>query len=112
MKRMRADWIPKSRRWTVVQARGVLEALEQSGLAVTQFAARHGLGVARLYEWRRRLERERKTTATPARFTEVRVAMPSSAAIELVLREGFVLRFAGASRLDDAVAVLGRVAGR
>ena len=34
MKRAKARSIPKSRRWTVAQARGVLEALEQSGLPV------------------------------------------------------------------------------
>ena len=112
MKRAKVSPVPKSRRWSVAQARGVLEALEQSGLPVTQFAARHGLGAERLYQWRRRLGRENNSASRPPRFTEVRVAMPSSAAVELVLPEGVTLRFAGASRLDDAVAVLGRLAGR
>ena len=112
MKRARADSIPQSRRWSVAQARGVLAAQEKSGLPVTRFAARHGLGAERLYQWRRRLGREKNSSSRPPRFTEVRVAMPSSAAIELVLPEGVTLRFAGASRLDDAVAVLGRLAAR
>ena len=110
MKRATADSIPKSRRWSVAQARTVLDAQEKSGLPVSRFAAQHGLGAERLYQWRRRLGREKKSVSP--RFTEVRLAVPPPAAIEVVLPEGVTLRFAGASRLDDAVAVLGRHAGR
>ena len=112
MKRATADSIPKSRRWTVAQARTVLEAQEKSGLPVTQFASRHGLCAERLYQWRRRLGREKSAACRPPRFTEVRLAVPSPAAIEIMLAGGVTLRFAGASRLDDAVAVLSRLAGR
>ncbi|MGH7751663.1 MAG: IS66 family insertion sequence element accessory protein TnpA, partial [Gemmatimonadales bacterium] len=69
MKEAKASAIPKSRRWSVAQARGVLEALEQSGLPVTRFAARHGLGAERLYQWRRRLGLEKNTKSRPPRFT-------------------------------------------
>jgi hypothetical protein len=112
MKPAKVSPIPQAGRWTVAQAQGVLEALEQSGLPVTQFAARHGLGAERLYQWRRRLQRDKTLAPRPPRFTEVRVAMPTSAAIELVLPEGIILRFAGSSRLDDALAMVGRLAGR
>ena len=112
MKRAKARSIPKSRRWTVAQARGVLEALEQSGLPVTRFATRHGLGAERLYQWRRRLEREKSAPSRSPRFTEVRLAVPPPAAIEVVLPEGVTLRFAGASRLDDAIALVARLAAR
>ena len=112
MKRAKTSSVPESRRWTTGRARGVLEALEQSGLPATRFAAQHGLGVERLYWWRRRLGREKTVSSRPPRFTEVRLAVPAPAAIEVVLADGVSLRFAGASRLDDAVAVLGRLAAR
>ncbi len=51
-------------------------------------------------------------SSRPPRFTEVRLAVPAPAALEVVLADGVTLRFAGASRLDDAVAVLGRLAAR
>jgi hypothetical protein len=112
MKRGKTSPVPESRRWTVGTARGVLEALEQSGLPATRFAARHGMGVERLYWWRRRLGRGKTLSSRPPRFTEVHLAVPAPAAIEVVLADGVTLRFAGASRLDDAVAVLGRLAAR
>jgi hypothetical protein len=86
--------------------------MEQSGLPATRFAARHGLGVERLYWWRRRLGRGKTVASRAPGFTEVRLAVPPPAAVEVVLADGVTLRFAGASRLDDAVAVLGRLAGR
>lgn len=104
--------LPKSRRWTVSEARGVVGALERSGLPVTRFAAQHGLGVERLYLWRRRLQRAKPESSRPPRFAEVRLAVPALAAIELVLPGGMALRFAGASRLEDAVAVLTRLTAR
>jgi hypothetical protein len=90
----------------------VLQALEQSGLPVTRFAAQHGVGVERLYWWRRRLGRIKTVSSRPPRFTEVHLTVPPPAAIEVVLADGVTLRFAGASRLDDAVAVLTRLAAR
>jgi hypothetical protein len=87
----------------------VLAALEPSGLPVTRFAARHGLGVERVYRWQRRLKRTKAPVAT-ARFAEVAVAVPPPAAIELRLPDGTGVRVTGPSRLDDAVALLGRLA--
>ena len=112
MKRGKTSPVPKSGRWTIGTARGVLEALEQSGLPAARFAARHGVGVERIYWWRRRLGRGKTPSSRTARFTEVRLAVPTPAAIEVVLPDGVALRFSGTSRLDDAVAVLGRLAAR
>ncbi len=104
--------VPRSRRWSPGEARAVLAALERSGLPVTRFAARHGLGPERLYRWQRRLARVEASPSQPPRFAEVAVAVPSPATIELLLPEGVALRVTGSSRLDDAVALLGRLAPR
>ena len=112
MDRAKTSSIPHSRRWTSAEAQGVLEALERSGLPSTRFAARHGLGVERLYQWMRRLARSQAPSSQAPRFTEVRVAVPAPAAIELVLPDGIALRLAGASRLDDVIALLARLAAR
>jgi hypothetical protein len=87
----------------------VLAALERSGLPVTRFAARHGLGVERVYRWQRRLKRA-KEPVTPPAFAEVAVTVPPPAAIELGLPDGIGVRVTGPSRLDDALALLGRLA--
>jgi hypothetical protein len=90
----------------------VVEVLERSGLPVTRFAGRLGLGVERLYLWRQRLRGAKTGSSRPPRFTEVRLAVPAPVGIELVLPDGIALRLAGTSRLDDAVAVLARLAAR
>jgi hypothetical protein len=87
----------------------VLAALERSGLPVTRFAAQHGLGVERVYRWQRRLRRAQVPVAPP-RFAEVAVTVPPPAAIELRLPDGISVRLTGPSRLDEAVALLGRLA--
>jgi len=112
MKRGKGSAGSGSRRWTAAVARGVLEARERSGLSVNRFAARQGLSAERLYRWQHRLEKKTTASSAPPRFTEVRVAVPPAAAIEVAVPGGFTLRFSGASRLDDAVAVLGRLASR
>src|SRR4029078_9941367 len=52
----------KRRRWTVEDAKQALEALKQSGLELSAFAARQGLDPQRLWRWRRQL-RTLDTTA-------------------------------------------------
>jgi len=100
-------------RWSATQARRVLEELARSGLSTPRFAARRGLGVERLYRWQRRLRRPVALPAQRPRFTEVVVTpSPASWPLEVRLRDGVTLRFAGATRLDDAVALLGRLSGR
>ena len=90
------------RRWTVVDARAVLEALSRSGMSMSVFAQREGLDVQRLRRWARRLELapaprpapargEGTGTSAPPRFLEVpRLASPEL--VEVVLRSGLVVR--------------------
>jgi transposase-like protein len=99
-----SDW-STARRWTREQARAALAALASSGEPVTRFAARHGLGAHRVYEWRRRLGAEVVSAATfveLARPTEVSTVADR---FEVILRSGDQLRIPATF---DAVA-LGRL---
>ena len=102
----------RSRRWTPTKARAILDELLRSGLPASRFAARRGVGVERLYAWRRRLRRQAKPPVHAARFTEVRLTPPAMAAIEVLFPNGMKVRLAGPARVDDAVAVLTRLSGR
>ncbi len=110
MKRRSSSSATRARKWTAVEASKVLDDLERSGLPAIRFAARRGLSLERLYRWKRRLGRRAKPALKEPAFTEVALRPPSGAAIELVLPGGMVVRFSGASRLDDTVAVLSRLA--
>jgi hypothetical protein len=80
------------RRWTSTDARLVLKAQAASGLSVNAFAMQQGLDAQRLYFWKRRLETETQGVQTPT-FVEV---MPRTAAVEVVLRSGRILRISAA----------------
>ena len=110
---MRRSRGKRAQRWTVEEARQVLDELGRSGLSVNRFAAEHELGVARIYQWQRRLKRSRRVVAAP-RFAEVtiRPAPPASLAIEIELPSGVSLRIAGDTRVDDTVAILSRLSAR
>ena len=100
-----------AQRWTAAEARAVLKELEGSRLSVPRFARQHGLGVERLYRWRRRLGQGRRCPQKP-RFAELMVRPTASAGtIELEL-QGIFVRIAGESRVDDAVAILSRMPPR
>ena len=105
----------KSKRsyWTAAQAGAVLERIERSGLSVKRFAEKHGLGVERLYRWKRRLDRGRRGPGASPRFAEVTIS-PSAPAgtIEIELTGGVFLRIAGDARVDDTVAILSRLPTR
>jgi len=73
------------KRWSEEDARKAIDALEESGQAVSVFAARHGLDAQRFYLWRRRLRRAR-----PPAFIEVKPA--ATRCIEIELRSGRVVR--------------------
>ena len=111
---MRRSRSKRARRWTVAEARQVLDELAQSGLSVNRFAAEHELGVERLYRWQRRLKRSRRVIASAPRFAEVtiRPAPPASVAIEIELPGGVCVRIAGDARVDDTVAILSRLPAR
>jgi len=108
MKRRSFSSAVRARQWTVAEASKVLDDLERSGLPASRFAARRGLGLERLYRWKRRLGRRVKAPG----FTEVALRTSGGAAIELMLPGGIVARFSGVSRLDDTVAVLTRLSTR
>ena len=74
-------------RWTPDDARAALEALVDSGMSVSAFAARAGLDPQRLYLWRRRFTAE--AGAGPA-FVELRGRALER--IEVALRCGHVIR--------------------
>jgi hypothetical protein len=82
--------------FTDAHAREVFAAFEQSGLPAAVFARQQGIGVHRLYAWKRRLK---KNGAAPA-FIPVRVAASSKTqakpegVVELH-RAGFVIRITG-----------------
>ena len=96
--------------WTATQAGAVLDRIERSGLSISRFASKHGLGVERLYRWKRRLAQERRVPGTSPRFAEVTIR-PSAvtSTIEIELSGGVFLRIAGDTRVDDTVAVLSRL---
>lgn len=52
--------------WTEAHARRVLDACDESGLSVAEFARREGIRARRLYRWRDRLEAEADGAATKA----------------------------------------------
>ena len=100
----------KGSRWTAAQAGEVLDRIARSGVSVHRFAREHGLGVERLYRWKRRLARGRRATGVAPRFAEVTMrpsALPGT--IEIELSGGVFLRIAGDTRVDDTVAVLSRL---
>lgn len=59
-------------KWSEVEARGFLEALNQSGLSLQQFAMERGLVPQRLRWWKGRL----KGTIAPAEKEELPAVMP------------------------------------
>jgi transposase-like protein len=100
----------RDRRWTPDEARAILEEVERRGISVKRFARERGLGEERLYRWKRRLARRPSRAAVRPVFTEVTVG-PSApgATIEIELPGGIGVRVGGASRLEDAVALLTRL---
>jgi len=92
---------PKKRsRWTVGQARAVLDQQERSGLSVQRFAERESLDAERLYRWRRKLNRG----GGPVGFVEVRA--DTGAPLEIVLRSGHRLLIRGAADVATLRAIV------
>jgi hypothetical protein len=91
-------------RWTVDDARSVLERLTASRLTVREFAEREGVDPQRLYRWRSVIGE----SSVPA-FVEV--ARPQSARpVEVLLRSGHVVRLSegfSEEALRRVVAILG-----
>jgi len=91
-------------RWTVDDARSVLQRLTASGLTVREFAEREGVDPQRLYRWRTVIGE-----CSAAAFVEV--ARPMSAGpVEVLLRSGHVVRLSegfSEEALRRVVAILG-----
>lgn len=93
------DW-QRASRWSPTTAAAALAALRESGETVAAFASRHGIDPYRLYDWRRRLQREE---APPTSFVEVvarPAAIPETCVFEVVVANGAVVRVP--SSFDDA----------
>ncbi len=98
--------LSSKRRWTVDDARSVVERLNASGLTVREFAEREGVDPQRIHRWRAVI-RERSSPA----FVEVR-RPASTRPVEVLLRSGHVVRVSeGFSEvaLHRVVAILGDV---
>ena len=96
--------LSSKRRWTVDDARSVLQRFTASGLTVREFAEREGVDPQRLYRWRGVIGEY----SAPA-FVEV--ARPTSARpVEILLRSGHVVRLSegfSEEALRRVVAILG-----
>jgi hypothetical protein len=86
IRRALATYLPSKRRWTVDDARAVLDRLESSGKSVREFAEAEGLDPQRLHRWRAQIAKG----AAPA-FVEISRRSPAEP-MEVVLRSGHVVR--------------------
>ena len=103
-------------RWTPDDARGVLDALDASGLPIAEFARQEGIDPQRLYLWRRKLGGGVRHTEVPAapRLVELRVREPSAITplgIEVSCPSGHVVRVHDRGAVDVLAAVLRAVEG-
>ena len=85
------------------RCRGLLADFKRSGMSVRAFCAVRGISEASLYSWRSELARRDQRVSKSATPTFVPVTIVASAAIEVVLPTGVIVRVpAGA---DDATAL-------
>lgn len=77
--------------WTPDDARRVLDEWQRTGTTLAEFARRQGLSAARLYWWRRRLNRPTPTALAlvPAMVT-ARSVPPTGRVTEVTVRVGDV----------------------
>jgi hypothetical protein len=88
--------------WTEVEARGVLDAWQKSGMPIWTYAKSRGLVPQRLYEWKRKLGYGRgHAKAKPVALMPVRVTEQTAAAtggarrgepVTVLLRTGHMLK--------------------
>ncbi len=83
------------RRWNEAEAKQVLAAWRESGLALRAFARLHGLQAQRLFFWKKRLDGQPE----PMRLLPATVALCAPPQVSLRLPEGVVVE------LSDAAAV-------
>lgn len=103
-----ADGRRRWQHWTEEQARVALDELAQSGLSVAKFAETKGVSTNRIAYWRKRL-----AESVPMSFVAVppatpsRAQAPTSSGIEIVMRDGAIVRV----REDIDVEHLARIVG-
>ena len=81
--------------WSEVEARGVLEAWQRSGLPLERYARQRGIVPQRLYWWKRKLALADKRTARispPVRVTSE--AARRGEPVTVLLRTGHMLKAA------------------
>ena len=78
--------------WTPDDARRVLDEWRRAGTTLAEFARRHGLSAARLYWWRRRLDRASSTALAlvPATVTALPAPATRARATDVTVRVGDV----------------------
>src|SRR5581483_1951767 len=76
--------------WTEVEARGVLAALEKSGLSIEKFAAERGITPQRIYWWKKKFAEQSKALALlPVRVVE---KQPRGEPVTVLLRCGHMVK--------------------
>ena len=113
------------RYWREAEARQVIQAWEQSGQALSRFAAKHGLKAARLARWASRFGKRGvgrregvRAGAAPLKLRFHPVALIGNApavetrAIEVVLLDGRRVRVPSGVASEDLDRVLGVLEGR
>ena len=97
------------RRWSVADARSVLEAQARSGLSIRRFAEREGLDEQRLQRWSRRLAEADASSANEVVPEFVEITSRGTGIVEVVLCSGRMIRVSEAiepgrlRRLVDAL---------
>ena len=104
---------PRQKRWSHIEARGLLAAHELSGLSLAAFARQKGVSPPRLMWWRSRLRHTSPRASLAVRLLPVTIKDgaegPSQGRLEIVLRGGHVIRVIGGvdpEVLAQAVQVL------
>ena len=90
MRRIELGERPTSREDLAAWYSSALEAQAASGLSVADYAARIGVSVPTLYQWRRRLESPACGSQDRAKLVEVTIARqtPTSATADMIVRLG------------------------
>ena len=97
------EWHPPRGRWGAETGAAMVAAFDASGLSMSAFAIKHGLGAHRVSYWREKTNAE-DGNARLCRFVRVRVAAeaaeaatpPTEHTIEVRLRNGRSLSIRGA----------------
>ena len=109
--------VERRRRWSEDQKLSILMEVDVEGATVAEVARRHDLTRQHIYQWRRELRRKGLWPCSgetvflaldaPGEDRAVeRVAIPSAAPVEIVLRGGRELRLHGGLGNDDLARLI------